>query len=143
MSSSAPLLRRRARRAGMTLMEIMIVIAILGVLMSVLAVGLMGTKTDADRQTTAIQIKKLQEGLMMYSLKHKNRYPSTSEGLAAAAKYFNDEQKVPTDAWGNEYLYFSPGTHGDHPFEIISLGPDGKEGGDGDNADIVSWALEE
>ena len=141
MSSLPSKLRRRARRAGMTLMEIMIVIAILGVLMTVVVVNLAGAQDDANVELTKTQIKKMEEALMMYSLKHKNKYPSTSEGLAAASKYFNADGTVPTDAWGNEFLYFSPGTHGDHTYEIISLGKDGKDGGEETNADIVSWDM--
>ena len=74
----------------------------------------------------------------MYAAKHKGKFPTTSEGLSSASKYFA-EGKVPTDAWGNEFLYFSPGTRGSNQYEIISLGKDGNEGGSEASADINSW----
>lgn len=130
----------RRRRQGMSLIEIMVVIAIIGILMTVLAVGITARLDDANVSTTEIQIDKLKEGLQLYALKHNQKYPSTSEGLAAAKKYFSESgDEIPKDAWGNDFLYFSPGTHGDHPYEIISLGKDGKEGGEDANADLVSW----
>ena len=88
-----------------------------------------------------LQIKKIEEGLGMYAAKHKGKYPTTSEGLEAAAKYMGSTGEVPMDAWGNAFQYFSPGTNGDHKYEIISLGGDGKEGGDDTDADIKSWEL--
>ena len=120
-----------ASRKGMSLVEIMVVIAIIGVLMTVIAVNVLGFLGDANQDATKIQIRKIDEALTVYAAKHQGKYPSTADGLAAAKKYFTDNA-VPTDAWGNELLYFSPGTHGDHPYEILSLGRDGKEGGEGE-----------
>ena len=120
----------------------MVVIAILGLLMTVVAVNVMGSLNEGYVETTKLQMTKIEQGLQMYAVKHRTKYPSTSEGLEAAAKYFPDNQ-VPLDAWGNEFLYFSPGTNGDHDYEIISLGRDGKEGGDSYDQDIKSWALDE
>lgn len=134
--SRAPLLRAR-RRQGMTLVEIMVVLAILGVLIAVLAVNFGTAKDDADVDTTRIQIKQIEDVLLRYSLKHKGKYPAS---LDEAAKYFPGE-KVPTDAWGNPFVYRAPATSGGHPYEVISLGKDGKEGGDEANADIVSWDM--
>ncbi|MFZ5481028.1 MAG: type II secretion system major pseudopilin GspG [Myxococcota bacterium] len=130
---------RRKRQKGMTLVEIMVVIAIIGVLMTVVSVGVIGFLDDANVDATRIQIKKIEEALVVYSSKHKGRFPGTSDGLGAAKKYFQNSE-VPTDAWGNEFQYFSPGTHGDHDYEIISLGKDGREGGEGADADIYSWS---
>jgi general secretion pathway protein G len=128
-----------ASRKGMSLVEIMVVIAIIGVLMTVIAVNVLGFLDDANRDATKIQIKKMEESLVVYAAKHKGNFPSTGDGLAAVKKYLPDGE-VPTDAWGNAYLYFSPGTHGEHPYEIISLGKDGKEGGAEADADITSYA---
>ena len=127
---------------GMTLVEIMVVIAIIGSLTAVLAVGLMNNLQGGYQSTTVLQIGTIEQNLQLYAAKHKGKYPTTSEGLARAKKYFKDSE-VPTDAWGNEFLYFSPGTNGDHDYEIISLGRDGKEGGDSYDQDIKSWALDE
>jgi len=123
----------------MSLVEIMVVIAIIGVLMTVIAVNVLGFLDDANVDATKIQIKKMEESLTVYAAKHKGKFPTTGEGLAAVKKYLPDGE-VPTDSWGNAYLYFSPGTHGDHPFEIISLGKDGKEGGTDADADIASYS---
>jgi len=128
-------------RAGMTLIEILIVIAILGSLMALVAVNVAGSFEEANVGTTELQIKKIEEGLGMYAAKHKGKYPTTSEGLEAAAKYMGATGEVPVDSWGNAFQYFSPGTNGDHKYEIISLGGDGKEGGDDTDADIKSWDL--
>jgi type II secretion system protein G len=134
-------LSRTADERGLTLVEIMVVIAILGMLMSVVAVSVMGALDQANVDVTKLTIKKAEQNLQLYAAKHKGRFPSTSDGLEAAAKYFPDN-KVPVDAWGNEFQYFSPGTHGDHPYEIISLGKDGQEGGEDQDADIESWNAE-
>lgn len=130
----------RARR-GMSLVEIMVVIAIIGILTTVIAVNVNQRLDDANVETTRLQIKKIQEALDFYALKHGGHgYPSTSEGLAGAKKYFVGSE-IPKDSWGNDFQYFSPGTHGDHPYEVISLGSDGKEGGEDAKADIYSWDL--
>lgn len=126
---------RRSRRRGMTLVEIMVVLAILGVLIAVLAVNFGTAKDDADVDTTRIQMKTMDDALLRYSLKHRGKYPGS---LEEAAKYFPDE-KVPVDAWGNPFVFRAPASSGSQPYEIISLGKDGKEGGDGANADLVSW----
>ena len=73
----------------------------------------------------------------LYAAKKKGRYPSTSDGLEAAAKYF-PKNRVPTDAWGSEFQYFSPASNCDNPFELISYGKDGSQGGEDANADLSS-----
>ncbi len=132
--------RALASQKGMSLVEIMVVIAIMGVLMTVVAVNVIGFLDEANADATRIQIKKMEEALITYSAKHKGKFPSTGEGLAAAKKYFPNNE-VPVDAWGNPFQYFAPGTHGDNDYEIISLGKDGKEGGTDADADIQSWNL--
>ena len=132
--------RRLRRDAGLTLIEIMVVIAILGLLMTVVAVNVAGSLQEGYVDTTKLQMEKIKGNLQMYAVKNKGKYPSTSEGLNAAAKYFPDN-KVPSDAWGNEFQYYSPGTNSDEPFELISLGRDGSEGGEDYDADIKSWEL--
>ncbi len=135
-------LRRRRRSKGMSLVEIMVVIAIIGILMTVVGVNVAARFSDSQRSTTMIQITSIEQQLTMYSTKHKGKYPSTSEGLAAMKKYFPNEE-VPQDSFGYDFLYFSPGTHGNHPYEVISLGADGKEGGEDANADIYSWDMKD
>ena len=139
--SKRPLHRASRRsRAGLTLVEIMVVIAILGTLMAVVAVNVVGRMQDANVETTKLQIKQIEQNLAIYAAKHKGKFPTTSQGLEAASKYFPDN-KVPTDAWGNDFQYYSPGTHGESDYEIISLGRDGAEGGEDYDADIESWMI--
>ena len=134
--------RSLASRRGMTLVEIMVVIAIIGILMTVVGINVAARLDDANVETTKIQIRQIEQGLQLYAAKHKGKYPGTSDGLAAAQKYFKDGS-VPNDAWDHEFQYFSPGTHGDHEYEIISLGKDGQEGGDDVAADIQSWDMDQ
>jgi general secretion pathway protein G len=134
--------RRAAGQRGLTLVEIMVVIAILGTLMTIIGASVMGSLDDANVDATKLQMKKVDQSLQMYAAKHKGRFPTTSDGLESATKYFPDN-KVPTDAWGNEFQYFAPGTHSSAPYELVSLGKDGQEGGEGADADIKSWALDE
>jgi general secretion pathway protein G len=126
-------------RQGLTLVEIMVVIGILGMLMTVLAVGVTGYWDDANVQTTEIQIQKLEGALQTYAAKNRGKYPSTSDGLESVSKYYKDNQ-IPTDSWGNEFRYYSPGRSGSE-YEIVSLGKDGAEGGEGSDADISSSTI--
>jgi len=138
-----PFHRALRDRRGMTLVEIMVVITIIVSLMAVLAVNVLSRLGDAQRDQTKIQIRQVEQGLQMYAMRHKGKFPSTSEGLEAAAKYMPKTGEIPKDAWGNEFQYFAPGTHGENDYEIISLGRDGKEGGEDADADLFSWSLDE
>ena len=135
MSKTRSLRSIRNSRRGMTLIEIMIVLAILATLMTVLAVGIVGRLDEANVETTKLTMNNIKGELEIYKARHKGKFPATSEGLAAAYK----SKEVPKDAWGNEFQYFSPGTHGDNDYELISLGKDGTEGGEDYDADIKSW----
>ncbi len=130
------------RREGMTLVEILIVVAILGSVMAIVAVNVAARFEEAKVGETKLIIHKVQEALNMYAAKHKGNFPPTSEGLEAIAKYTNNG-KVPKDAWEQDFQYFSPGTNGDNRFEIISLGADGREGGEDNDADIQSWNMDD
>ncbi len=123
-------MNRSKRRRGMSLVEVMVVIAIILTLMSVLAIGVFGIFSDSQVQTTVLTMGKVSSRVELYALR-KKKPPSTSEGLAAA---FGSEA-VPTDSWGNEFVYVMPGANG-KAFDIISLGSDGQEGGTGNAADI-------
>lgn len=133
--SKSKFFRGANSRKGMTLVEIMVVIAILGTLMAVVTVNVVGRLNDANVETTRLQIKQTEQALQLYYAKKKS-FPTTSEGLSAAAKYFPDGS-VPKDAWDHEFLYFSPASDG-RPYDIVSLGADGVEGGEEHNADIHS-----
>ncbi|MBL8614013.1 MAG: type II secretion system major pseudopilin GspG [Deltaproteobacteria bacterium] len=128
--------RLRAER-GLTLVEIMVVIAILGTLMTIVTVNVFGQLSSANVDNTVLQMKKVGSDLDMYAAKHKGKYPSTAEGLSAASKYFADN-KVPTDAWGNDFQYFAPATNCQKAYELVSYGADGQQGGEDYDADISS-----
>ncbi|MCA9546094.1 MAG: type II secretion system major pseudopilin GspG [Myxococcales bacterium] len=125
---------RRGQR-GMTLLEIMIVIAILGLLASVIVVAVMNQFDNAKVNTTRIQVKSIEQALHQYNVQ-VGEYPNQGEGLRALTtppdglKPFLKD--VPKDAWGNEYMYFTPARKGAGPFEVVSKGPDGQEGTDDD-----------
>ncbi|MBX2796244.1 MAG: type II secretion system protein GspG [Myxococcales bacterium] len=121
--------RRRSQR-GMSLVEVMVVIAIILTLMSILAIGVFSIFGESQVQTTVLTMGKVNERVEIYMLR-KKKPPATSEGLTAV---FGGEQ-VPSDSWGNEFIYVQPGPNGS-PFDLISLGSDGAEGGTGNAADI-------
>jgi general secretion pathway protein G len=137
-------------RGGFTLIEIMVVIVILAMLAALVGPKLMGRTDDAKIKTTGIQLKGLESALKLYKL-DTGSYPSTEQGLAALVAKptvgvipksykeggYLDSKSVPKDAWGNDYLYVSPGEHGD--YDLFSYGNDGARGGEGKNADITSW----
>lgn len=132
----------RRRRKGMTLVEIMIVLSIIGIVSTVLLVNVVGYLDAANVEATKITIRNIDQALLTYAAKHHGKYPSSSEGIAAVKNFLMNEE-VPKDAWDHDFQYFSPGSHGSHPYEIISLGKDGVEGGEGANADIQSWNMNE
>jgi general secretion pathway protein G len=124
---------------GFTLVELIIVIAIL-TLLGTLAVTQYGgilqkAKTDAARA----EIKIFENQLKIYYASY-GQYPATEEGLQAliTAKLLEDSKNALNDPWGNPYNYRYPGNFSDKP-DIWSYGSDGKEGGEGDAADIVNW----
>ncbi len=145
-------MKRIIRRSdGFTLIEIMVVLIIIGLLAGIVVPRLMGRTEEAKRTKTAVQIRNLQSALDLYKLDSGN-YPSTEQGLQALIekpaigeipKNWKEDgyiDKIPRDAWGNNYVYISPGIHAD--FDLYSYGADGEEGGEGKNADIQSWNLE-
>lgn len=137
-------------RGGFTLIEIMVVIVILAMLAALVGPKLMGRTDDAKIQTTRTQISNLETALKLYKLDNGG-YPSTEQGLTALVtkpgvgvipKNYKDggyleKKQVPKDGWGNDYLYISPGEHGD--YDLFSYGADGAKGGDNKNADVTNW----
>ncbi|MCB1663443.1 MAG: type II secretion system major pseudopilin GspG [Pseudomonadales bacterium] len=134
--------------AGFTLIEIMVVIIILGILAALVVPNIMGRPDEARVTAAQADIRSLSNALDLYKLDNFN-YPTTDQGLEALVnkpagspepKNWNQDgylKKVPKDPWGNEYLYLSPGAQG--KFDLYSLGADGREGGEGVDADITSW----
>jgi general secretion pathway protein G len=137
-------------RAGFTLIEIMVVIVILAMLAALVGPRLMGRTDDAKVTDAQVQIKNIETALKLYKLDNGS-YPGTDQGLNALItkptvgvipKNYKDggyleSKKLPKDPWGNDYLYVSPGEHGD--YDLFSYGSDGAKGGDGKNSDITSW----
>ena len=147
-----PCCRRLISRAGFSLIEVMIVVVILAILATLLAPRVMGRTDDAKRAAAKAQIKNIESALQLYKLDN-GVYPSNEQGLKALAqKPASGPQaanwraggylaKVPSDPWGHLYGYSSPSAQGD--FEIVSFGADGVPGGEGKNADLVNWSLEQ
>ena len=135
---------RRSR--GMTLIEILVVLVLIGIVMGIVGGNFIGQGESAKRKAAKIEIEQIGQTLDLFKLE-VGRYPTSQEGLQAlitAPAGVNNwngpywkKATVPKDPWGNEYKYASPGQHG--AYDIMSLGADGKEGGDGADKDITSW----
>jgi general secretion pathway protein G len=142
----------RNNQRGFTLIEIMVVVVILAVLGALVVPNILG-KVDTARVTAAkTDIKSIATALDLYRLDNF-KYPTTEQGLQALVKQPADPSitnypphgylaTLPKDPWGNPYTYTSPGADG-REYEIMSYGRDGKPGGEGPDADILSWVQEQ
>jgi len=142
--------RPRITRAGFTLIEILVVVAVLSVLAALVAPNVfqhLGTAKDAAARS---QMEMLGAALDAYRLDN-GRYPTTAQGLAALREEPTIEPRprswngpylrrtVPLDPWDNPYVYIAPGEANPGSYDLISYGADGTPGGEGENADIRSW----
>ena len=137
-------------RRGFTLIELLVVIVVLGVLATLVAPNVFRHVGTAKEATARAQIEMLGAALDAFRL-DTGRYPTTEQGLAALwqepagnprpvnwrGPYLR--KPVPADPWGTAYVYRAPGTESRTGYDLLSLGADGKPGGAGDDADIVSW----
>jgi general secretion pathway protein G len=136
----------RSRQAGVTLIEMLVVVTIIALFATLVAPRLL-RKSDTARVTaTRAQINSFMTALGAYKL-DTGMFPTTEQGLQALrarpdglAQWDGPylPQEIPLDPWARAYIYKYPGEHGDEP-DIISLGTDGQPEGEGINADIVSW----
>ncbi len=146
-------LLKHTNQYGFTLIELMVVIVILGFLAAFIGPKLVG-QADKGRDVRArMDIQALETALKMYKLEN-GVYPSTEQGLQALIEKpgtgtvpknwrkggYMEKSIIPKDPWKNEYVYLSPGAHGD--FDIVSYGADGVAGGEDENKDINNWEIE-
>ena len=136
------------RRAGFTLLEVMVVVVILGILAALVVPQIIGRPDEARAIAAKQDIASLMQALKLYRLDNQ-RYPTTEQGLQALTtkpatapippnwKAGGYVERLPRDPWGNAYQYLNPGLHGE--IDVFSLGADGAPGGEGNDADIGSW----
>ncbi len=125
-----------ASQRGMTLIEIMVVITILGLIAAAVAVNVVGQLSEAKIKQAKADLHTLENCLDLYKV-DKGRYPTTEEGLQAIVTAGKCKANI-KDPWQHEYVYLYPGQVHPDSFDIKSYGADGQPGGDGDNADIVN-----
>ncbi|MDH5202824.1 MAG: type II secretion system major pseudopilin GspG [Nitrospirota bacterium] len=138
---------------GFTLLEVIVVVFILSLLVAIVAPRIIGRTDDARIAEAKVQIRNFETALKLFKLDN-GFYPDTQQGLEALVAKpttgtipknyreggYLEQKKIPPDPWGNPYMYISPGLHGD--FDILSYGADGKEGGEGKDADIKNWDIQ-
>lgn len=137
---------RRKRESGLTLVEMLVVLLIIGLIASFAVPQVMNYVGGARSDAAAVQVKRLGGILDLYRL-DLGAYPSTEDGLEALVRApagsprwngpYLQQADALTDPWGRPYLYRSPGEHG--AYDLYSLGADGRPGGEGENADVANW----
>ncbi len=134
------------RQRGFTLIELMVVLAIIGVLAALIVPNVLGRADDARITAARTDVGNLMQALKLYKLDNQ-RFPSTEQGLNALVLKPTTEpvpgnwkpylDKLPSDPWGRPYQYLNPGIKGE--VDVLSFGADGQAGGEGNNADLGSW----
>ncbi|MEI8207583.1 MAG: type II secretion system protein GspG [Methylococcales bacterium] len=137
---------KNRKQMGFTLLELLVVLGIIAMLAGIVGPQVMKHMGESKTKAAKVQLEDLASTLDMYKL-DAGTYPSTEQGLNALieapdnARHWSgpylSKSKIPLDPWQNEYHYVFPGEHG--KFDIFSYGADGKEGGTGEDQDIVSW----
>ena len=138
--------KRRRSDAGVTLIEMMVVVIIIALFATLVAPNMFKNVDKANAVAARAQINNFEQALMQYKMS-TGTFPTSEQGLEAVhsrpanvvqweGPYIRKD--IPLDPWKHPYIYRFPGEHGDEP-DIISYGADGQAGGEGVNADIVSW----
>lgn len=138
--------RGREKQKGFTLIEVIIVVIILSLIAALIVPRLFKKVEKSKRQITKTQIVMIENAVKMFKL-DTGRYPATDEGLKILVENTNVnnwdgpylEKGIPKDPWSRDYVYTYPGKN--YTFEIVSLGADGQEGGEGENKDINNWEI--
>lgn len=140
---------QRRRRAGFTLVELMVVIVIIGLLATVVAINVLPAQGKAMVGKARADISTLEQAIETYRLDNLT-FPDNAQGLqalVAAPQGLSQPERyreggyvrrLPKDPWGQDYQYRRPSTHGGQ-FDVFSWGADGKEGGEGEDADLGNW----
>ena len=145
MSRVTGIRHRALVQGGFTLMELLVVLAILGLLMGLVGPRVLNQLSGAKTDTAALQIKDLEQSLEMYKL-DVGRFPTTDQGLDALVRApagvvgWNGpylKSGLPLDPWKFDYHYKYPGEHAE--LDIFSYGQDGSPGGEGEDADVGNW----
>ena len=138
-------MNRTKKESGITLIELLVVMVIIAMFATIVGQRLFRNVEKARQTTAKAQLNEFESVLDAFKL-DVGRYPTTEEGLQSLrARPGNTDRwdgpylkkDVPVDPWQRPYLYRFPGQHGD--YDLYSLGADGQEGGDGENADVTSW----
>jgi general secretion pathway protein G len=137
--------------SGFTLIEVMVVVAILAILAALVVPRIMDRPDEARIIKTKQDIRAIESALQLYRLDNF-QYPSTDQGLEALVNRPSGSpepknwksggylERMPKDPWGNEYQYLSPGLHGE--LDIFSYGADGSPDGEGVSSDVGNWTLQ-
>ena len=139
---------RRLGARGFTLIELLVVLLILGMIAGIAGPQVMNYLGESKSKAAKLQIEEFGNTLDLFKI-DVGCYPDSQEGLQALVQAptgqggdrwhgpYLKKKPVTKDPWGNDYLYVFPGKHG--PYDIVALGADGREGGEGENKDVASW----